>query len=435
MNPQTTQPTPTTPLHPADPVPTACPSSAVTPTSPSPSPHPHSSFAAFTKDQLVQISAWLDDHIYDEVIKLTKNKYKRTLSRSALNRFYLGTALKNRLADTPDTEAAAAQILEYAATGQPNFTEASLRVLEQTGFQLSATCHQQPEDLAILNRITQIITRQKNTAVRERHATVQEEKLRLRRDELKARQVEVEVRERQKQQQLDLNHDKLQLQRDQFEFQKQQTEKNHPTRNSPTGGTSYASPCPDLGGAARAASSLLSPMPNEKCSIPNAQWNSSSVSSVLLPSTPPKDPHAHIKGNNYYDQTNNKIWTLATETPALPFTDTAMEHRDRRNPLPPVDHSLTAAVQDFADRAAQDYIQYLADPPRPLRPNSTDYDYYRKRTRGCPCGQPKFCDRHIFIALFSYAHPWSHAFRQCLLDRGLPYVPPTLPFPGNKPNI
>src|SRR6188472_4076172 len=34
-----------------------------------------SSFALFTQDQLLQISAWLDDHIYDEVIKLTKNKY------------------------------------------------------------------------------------------------------------------------------------------------------------------------------------------------------------------------------------------------------------------------------------------------------------------------------------------------------------------------
>ena len=180
----------------------------------------------------------------------------------------------------------------------------------------------------------------------------------------------------------------------------------------------------------------------------DAQWNSPtspsapSSSSALFPSNPstpqndpPKDPNCHIKGDNYLDPTNKRIWVLATDTPALPFTDTAMEHRDRRNPLPPLDHSVTAAVQDFTDRVAQDYIQYLADPPRPQRPNSTEYDYYRKRVRGCPCGQPKFCDRHIFIALFSYAHPWSHAFRQCLLDRGLPYLPPTLPFPGNKPNI
>jgi hypothetical protein len=94
----------------------------------------------------------------------------------------------------------------------------------------------------------------------------------------------------------------------------------------------------------------------------------------------------------------------------------------------------TAAVQEYADRRAQDYIAYLAAPPDP-KTTRFDYDYYYNKIRGCPCGQPKFCDRHIFIALFSYAHPWSHAFRQCLLDRGLPYVPPTLPFPGNKPGI
>jgi hypothetical protein len=429
MKPQTTQTSPSAPS----------PSSAVN--SPSPTDHltlttnhSHSSFAQFTQDQLLQISAWLDDHIYEQVIKLTKNKYKRIVSRSALQRFYRGTAFKNRLAETPDTEAAAAQILQFAATGQPNFTQASLNVLEQTAFQLSATCHQQPEDLAILNRITHIITRHKNTAIRERHATVQEEKCRLRHDQLKARQVEVQVRERQKQQHLDHQHDQLQLQRDKFDFQKQQAEKKHTTRN-----TSSSLGVPALAG-------LPSPMPNENFSMPHAQCNSpssaSSASSRALcvnpspsaPSHPPKDPHPHIKGNNYLDQTNQKIWILATDTPVLPFTDTAMKHEDRRNPPPPVDHSLTPAVQAYVDRRAQDYRDYLAAPPHPNRIRF-EYDYYQNTILDCPCGQPKFCPRHIFTALFSYAHPWSHAFRQSLLDRGLPYVPPTDPFPGNKPNI
>ena len=166
----------------------------------------------------------------------------------------------------------------------------------------------------------------------------------------------------------------------------------------------------------------------------DAQWISSSAPSASSPSDPQNDPHAHIKGNNYWDQTNKKIWVLATETPALPFTDTAMEFEDRRNPLPPVDHSCAAAVQDYANRRAQSYLEYLAAPPDP-RKIKNEYDYYTNTVRGCPCGQPKFCDRHIFIALFSYSHPWSHAFRQCLLDRGLPYLPPTIPFPGNKPGI
>src|SRR5262245_45183458 len=49
---------------------------------------PYSSFAQFTRDQLLQISAWLDDHIYDKVIDLIKEKYNRDISQSALQRFY-----------------------------------------------------------------------------------------------------------------------------------------------------------------------------------------------------------------------------------------------------------------------------------------------------------------------------------------------------------
>ena len=155
---------------------------------------PYSSFAQFTRDQLLQISAWLDDHTYDEVTDLIKKEYGPEISKSALQRFYSKTAFKNHLAQTPETAEAAAQVLEFAATGQPNFTDASLRVLEQTAFQLSPTCHKQPADLDTLNRITTIICRQKNTAIRERQAKVQEDKNQLRAAELESKKQLAEKR-------------------------------------------------------------------------------------------------------------------------------------------------------------------------------------------------------------------------------------------------
>ena len=154
----------------------------------------YSSFAQFTRDQLLQISTWLDDHTYDEVTDLIKKEYGPEISKSALQRFYSKTAFKNHLAQTPETAEAAAQVLEFAATGQPNFTDASLRVLEQTAFQLSPTCHKQPADLDTLNRITTIICRQKNTAIRERQAKVQEDKNQLRAAELESKKQLAEKR-------------------------------------------------------------------------------------------------------------------------------------------------------------------------------------------------------------------------------------------------
>ena len=148
-------------------------------------PHPKSSLAVFTPEQLTQISIWVQTEKYDKASDLIFEKFGQKISTGALCRFFRNhVAIVEQLEDTPETAAAAAEILQLAANTNHKFTEASLHVLEQTAFKLSLTCAHKTSDLDLLNRINNIICRSRNTAVRERHATVQEKKTDLRTREL-----------------------------------------------------------------------------------------------------------------------------------------------------------------------------------------------------------------------------------------------------------
>jgi hypothetical protein len=102
-----------------------------------------------------------------------------------LSRFRSRLALTELLDDSPESTAAAAEIVQYAATGQDNFSPATLHILERKAFELSLTCVHVDEDMAALKNISAILCRHRNTTVRERLATVQEQKCQLRHQELK----------------------------------------------------------------------------------------------------------------------------------------------------------------------------------------------------------------------------------------------------------
>lgn len=164
------------------------PASTMSPTSITPTTSPFASaFDDFTLDQQKQIIVWYEKHTYDQTIDLIQQNYGVTVSRSALARFRARTALLQHIEDTPDTQAAADEILLHITSSNPGhnkLTAASIEILEQTAFKLSLTCTQNPSHLDHLTRINTIICRARNTRVRERHATVQETKCDLRREEI-----------------------------------------------------------------------------------------------------------------------------------------------------------------------------------------------------------------------------------------------------------
>ena len=110
-----------------------------------------------------------------------------------------------------NSNSAIQEVLRFAVTGRPDFSEATIKVLEETAFKLSLQCSEPEEEsnpnsktgtpemspkdsgraslptselaLKALNQITVMLARYRNASVRERMAVIQEKKLQLRCDE------------------------------------------------------------------------------------------------------------------------------------------------------------------------------------------------------------------------------------------------------------
>jgi hypothetical protein len=137
-----------------------------------------------SETDLEQIDQWLDEFSYRKTVRLASEKFNRPIDKNTVQRFATRAAPKDFLDDSPEAQETAGQILQFAATGQPQFTEAVVHVLEQTAFKLTFSCTHRVEDMKALQQISTMLFRHRNAAVRERLAKVQEQKLQLRREEL-----------------------------------------------------------------------------------------------------------------------------------------------------------------------------------------------------------------------------------------------------------
>ena len=137
-----------------------------------------------SETDLEQIDQWLDEFSYRKTARLASQKFNRTISRRTIERFANRAAPKDFLDDSAETKETAGQILQFAASGQAQFTEASVHVLEQTAFKLTFTCTQRTEDMQALSQIQTMLFRHRNAVVRERTASVQEQKAKLREREV-----------------------------------------------------------------------------------------------------------------------------------------------------------------------------------------------------------------------------------------------------------
>ncbi|HEX7862336.1 MAG TPA: hypothetical protein VF773_18510 [Verrucomicrobiae bacterium] len=140
--------------------------------------------AIFSPDQLEQIFAWLNHHTYDRTSKLIAEHFGQQIKTGALFRFYQQAAPAQLLDKTPHTPTATSELVQFAATGVPNFSQSTIALLEASAFHLALTSRDNFRALQKLNRIMRITCRVRNTATSERLAAVQQRRFDLRADEL-----------------------------------------------------------------------------------------------------------------------------------------------------------------------------------------------------------------------------------------------------------
>ncbi len=140
-----------------------------------------------TDAQLNTISTNVDKLSVRKAAAEATRELGRDIDKSTIQRFVARGSIKEFLDETPDTAAAATEILRYAATGIPSFTDATAQVLDQTAFKLSLVCTRTEEEMKALTQVNSMLYRHRTQSVRERMAAVQERKAKLREQELELR--------------------------------------------------------------------------------------------------------------------------------------------------------------------------------------------------------------------------------------------------------
>src|SRR5437879_653881 len=79
---------------------------------------PLSRLEPLTEPQRAQVAAWLEDNSYEKVIELAHQQFGVVIPRMTLSRFRDRVAMTDLLDDSPESAQAAAEIVQYAATGQ-----------------------------------------------------------------------------------------------------------------------------------------------------------------------------------------------------------------------------------------------------------------------------------------------------------------------------
>src|SRR5689334_11464905 len=120
--------------------------------------HPLIAFKGLTQPQVNQIDGWLKEHPFRKVSEIIQEKFQRYISKSTLQRFATWRCANEALGSSPQAVAAAEEINQFAATAKPNFSAATIHLLDQQAFQLTLT-RQDDEDLQALKDILFLIHR------------------------------------------------------------------------------------------------------------------------------------------------------------------------------------------------------------------------------------------------------------------------------------
>jgi hypothetical protein len=134
---------------------------------------------ALSDGQRQQLVDWLSTFTLDQCVELVKEKFGSEICRSTLNRFRKRCEHTAYLDTSPDSARARAEIINAASSGKPNFSQATVDLLEKEAFELAHDTRD-PEAVRALKDLFGLVLKYENTSVRKRMATVQEGKLKLR---------------------------------------------------------------------------------------------------------------------------------------------------------------------------------------------------------------------------------------------------------------
>src|SRR5690606_12194376 len=101
------------------------------------------------------------------------------INKDPLYRFRQKAAFQLLLEQRQDFQEDAGALLQFAATGEADFTEGAIQIIAQKAFQLAAVANT-PADAAQLKAYFSIIFGHRNTTVRERAVAVREGTLAIR---------------------------------------------------------------------------------------------------------------------------------------------------------------------------------------------------------------------------------------------------------------
>lgn len=89
---------------------------------------------ALTDEQREQLADWLHMHSLDKAVELVKEEFGVEIARSTLNRFRKRCELREYLDASEESARARAELVSAAASGKPNFCQATIDLLEKQIF-------------------------------------------------------------------------------------------------------------------------------------------------------------------------------------------------------------------------------------------------------------------------------------------------------------
>jgi hypothetical protein len=323
---------------------------------------------ALTDEQRQQLADWLESHTLDDCVDLVKNEFGTEIPRSTINRFRKRCELADFLDTSPDSARARAEIINAAGSGKPNFSQATVDLLEKQAFEL-ADDTRNPESLRALKDLFGLVLKYENIAVRKRMATVQEGKLKLREQQFERANTpddtEAKIR--------DLNK-KIAIAFGQ-----------HPVLTAIRNAEASASQSRSTGSDAGAGST------------------SSLAGQISSDDDCPKPPKV-------LEDAGSSIPSLSS-CPSVQNT-APCEAPDQNSAL----CTFNSALKDHAIRRWRAYL------PRPFHAPEPDPSWRDE----CPCGHPLPCPAHLDLHLRTrYLQPHHADYAAELQDVGVPYYIPT----------
>jgi len=341
---------------------------------------------ALTEEQRHQLADWLQSHTLDQCVELVKEKLGAEIPRSTLNRFRKRVELADFLDTSPESARARAEIINAAASGKTNFSQATVDLLEKQSFEL-ADDTRNPESVRALKDLFGLVLKHRNTSVRERMAAVHEGKLKLLQQqfELANKEDDTDAKIR------DLN----QKIADAFD--------SHPVLTAIHNAEAAAQPLSEISSESRSTSSDAG-----ADSTPPSQLPPSESLPVIYSSAAAQDGHAQPGPINTWIHPGELPSMIKPGVSTLSPSDSQLQNSEL--PVP------SSTLRSHAIRRWRAYI------PRPCTAPDPDPSWRDE----CPCGLPLPCAEHPDLHLRTrYLKPSSPDYALELTQAGIICYSPT----------